>query len=684
MTATSHAAVVSPRRLLEVIDLGNPVISPDGRQVAFRAEQASVERNTVDTTWYVQSLDGRRPPHRISDGGAPLREFISGVVLPSPAVWSPDGHWVYYRALIDGRISVWRAAADGTGAREVTKDPADVRRFVLASDGGTLRYAVGATREEVTRAEESEYARGVHIDKTINAGAGLFRSSLAGGRPATQRFVDDWFGAGPLLFEYADQWREVNLRTMTTRDVPASGTPPRAMQPSDVAVTGLPTPSKIAVNPGDGRIAVMLPPQPDDQAEDSEPRLALLPNRRSSQAIPCTDPLCMKARISDIRWRPGSDELLFTSINYRNGRAQEIHAWNVVTGAVRAVVLADGLVSGSQRYWDVPCATSYDALVCVAAEADRPPRLESIDLTAGERSVLFAPNKGLELDIASTAPARLIRWHDGQGREFTGYLYEARRLGPGAPPPLFVTFYTCYGFLRGGVGDEWPLASLAEMGIAALCINAIPDSSKDFAVRVDQGRAAVESAVAFLAKEGRIDGNRVGMGGLSYGAEVTMWTLANSKAITAASISSVSSSPSYYLFNSLSEAFRTKVMELWQLGTPEETPNAWRQNSPAYQLDRIHAPILFQLPEQEYRMTLEYLYPLIRRHQGDAYVFPDEPHIKFQPRHKLAVYERNLDWFRFWLQGYEDPTPEKFDQYRAWEELNTKGGHVDEKRHEPS
>ena len=40
----SPAETVSPRRLLEVTDLGNPVISPDGRYVAFRAERASIER----------------------------------------------------------------------------------------------------------------------------------------------------------------------------------------------------------------------------------------------------------------------------------------------------------------------------------------------------------------------------------------------------------------------------------------------------------------------------------------------------------------------------------------------------------------------------------------------------------------------------------------------------------------
>jgi hypothetical protein len=50
-------------------------------------------------------------------------------------------------------------------------------------------------------------------------------------------------------------------------------------------------------------------------------------------------------------------------------------------------------------------------------------------------------------------------------------------------------------------------------------------------------------------------------------------------------------------------------------------------------------------------------------------VFPDEHHIKFQPKHKLAVYERNVDWFRFWLQGYEDPSPEKVGEYRIWREM---------------
>jgi dipeptidyl aminopeptidase/acylaminoacyl peptidase len=668
--APSRAETVSPRRLLEVTDLGNPAISPDGRYVAFRTEQASVERNTYDTAWYVQAMDGSSPPRRVADGGVPLREYVTGIVLPSPAVWSPDGKWIYYRARHDDRIAVWRAAADGAGARAVTSDAADVRDFVLSGDGRTLRYSVGATREEVIAAELSEYDRGVRIDDSVMIAAGLFRSSRLDGRPATQRFVGDWFSTGPLLAKAPDRWKAVDLAAMTTRDLPASVPPARPAAKVDLA-PGLPEPTRIARHPDDGRIALLMPEENKDkgQLQSLGVELAMLPDPRASRPARCMADLCRHKPISDIQWRPGSDEVLFTVTEYAKGRAQSIYAWNVATDAVRPVVLSDGLVSGSQRHWDVPCALSSATLACVAAEADRPPRLEAIDVTSGRRRILFEPNRGLEADIAATAPARLIRWKDGQGREFTGQFFGAHAAGAGAPP-LFVTFYNCYGFLRGGMGDEWPLASLAGQGISALCINTAPGYSVDYVARHDQARTAVESVVELLSGEGRIDRSRVGMGGLSYGSEATLWTLMHSDVVGAASVSSISPTPTYYLFNSLRDAFRANLRRLWQLGAPEGTPGRWREISPVYHLDAIKAPILFQVPEQEYRMALDYALPLVRRRQADIYAFPDEAHIKFQPRHKLAVYERNVDWFRYWLQHVVDPDPQKAEQYAHWRAMH--------------
>src|SRR5690606_11835174 len=120
--------------------------------------------NTYGSVWYVQEMDGSAPPRRVGDGGVPIRDSAGGS-FPVTAVWSPDGRFIYYRALLDGRVDVWRAAVDGSGTEAVTFDPADVREFSLAGDGRTLKYSTGATRDEVARAERSEYDRGIHIDE---------------------------------------------------------------------------------------------------------------------------------------------------------------------------------------------------------------------------------------------------------------------------------------------------------------------------------------------------------------------------------------------------------------------------------------------------------------------------------------------------------------------------------------
>lgn len=669
VASLSHAGTVSPRRLLEVVDLSGPVVSPDGSSVAFRIEQASVERNTYDVFWYVQAMDGTSPPHRIADDGVLLHD-LAGISVPGHAVWSPDGRWIYYRALMNGEIAIWRAAMDGSGAAPVTHDPANVREFALSADGKTLKYSVGATRDAVIAAEQAEYDQGIHIDDTVPVGQGnLFRSGNLEGRMQTLRFRSGVpsFDRVPLLAEVPDQWKAVDLETGKTRDLPSSERPTSPPAASDLAAMSS-SPLKQVVDPDTGRIALLTQLDNEKGLLTTAVQLSMLPKAGSRQKIACQDASCTGKTIRDIQWRPHSDEVLFTVTEARKGNAQSIYRWNVRTGAVHLVTESAGLLDGGYAYSSGGCGASSEALACVAAEADRPPRLERIDLATGERRVLFDPNAALALDIAKTTPSRLLRWTDAKGREFTGQFFPARQTGHG-PSPLFVTYYVCKGFLRGGVGDEWPLASLAESGISALCINSAPYRT-NAAERYGEGLSAVEGVVDFLASKGEIDRTRVGMGGLSFGTEVTLWTAMKSDLLAAASVTSPDTSPLYYLLGSMrGDAFFKSLKEFWQLGAPDETPERWRLISPVANLDKIKAPILMQMPEQEYVMALDYAIPLIHDRRADLYVFPDEPHQKFQPRHKLAAYERNLDWFRFWLQGYEDPDPAKRAQYAHWEEM---------------
>lgn len=669
LTAFSSPALaetISPRRLLEVADLSGPVISPDGRSVAFRLERAIVERNTYDTAWYVQALDGASPPHKVAEGGIPLRNS-AGASLPATAMWSPDGRWIYYRAFLNGKIDVWRAAADGSGAEALTLDPADVLEFSLSPDGGALTYRVGADREEVTAAEQAEYDRGIRLDETVFIGQPLFRSGNTEGRLATQRYSGLWFNLTSLLADAPERWKTLDLLTRERHDLSASNRAPSQLAVSDLG-QGVPEPWMLAPERDSSRIALLIRSgEMEGLTQKPDVQLAMLPDSRSSQLIKCKAVLCVGKAISSIQWRPNSDEVMFTVSDPTEGLAQSVSRWNVRTGAVRTVTRSTGLLSGGRDRFS-SCGVSTNILVCVTSKASQPPRLEQIDIESGQRRVLFDPNASLATDMASTVRVRLLRWTDSIGSEFTGQFFQARK-GADHRSPLFVTYYSCDGFLRGGVGDEWPLASLAEEGISALCINQAP-YRRDAVERYNLGLRAVASIIDRLASEGEIDRSRVGMGGLSYGTEVTLWTLSEANLLHAASVTSPMISPNYYLLNSLKgENFFTELQRLWQLGAPQQTPERWHELSPAYKLDRITAPILMQMPEQEYLHSLDYAIPLIRRLQADVYVFPNEPHQKFQPKHKLAAYERNLDWFRFWLQGYEDPDLSKAEQYRHWQEM---------------
>lgn len=667
LCCVANVQAVEPRELLEVVDFSHPVMSPDGKQVVFRTEQASVVRNTYDAFWYVVDIDGASLPRRVAGGGLVLRD-IAGVSLPVDPVWSPDGRWIYYRASVGGRIDVWRAAVDGSGAIPLTHDSADVRSFRLADEGRTLQYSVGATRKDVRSAEWGEYYRGIHIDASVPLGQSLFRSGKVKGRLATQRFMHGTLARGSLLANVPDHWKDVDLITGKHRKLTSPpGEERSAAEAKSADVKGA---SWKQVRSANGRVAMLtrvgkkkgLLQKPDVVLSVRDPR--------SGTEIMCSAPLCTGKQITGIQWRPEHSGVLFTVTDPEEGGAQSIYRWNVESNMVHPVVHSRGRVNGG-RARDSRCGVSSTAMICVTADVGQPPRLEHIDLETGKRRVLFEPNAALAQMMARSTPVRLLRWKGSNGQVFTGQFYPAQGEASSAAP-LFVSYYQCTGFVRGGVGDEYPFASLAAHGISALCINEKP-YVRDPVDRYNSGIAAVEGAVKLLSSSGEVDCTKVGMGGLSFGSEVTLWTAMRTKLLAAASVSSPSLTSTYYLLNSfMGTKFKEILKKNWGLGTFEETPNRWRLLSPQFNLDKMSAPVLLQMSEQEYVFALDYVIPMIKENMADLYVFPNEPHQKFQPRHKLAVYSRNVDWFRFWLQDFKDKDPSKAAQYARWQEIHAR------------
>lgn len=639
----------SPEEIVEAADISGLAASPDGRRVAFRVDRASIARNSYELAWQVADLEtGAIRP--VADGGEPIIAD-PGLLAPETPVWSPDGRWIYYRALRSGAVQIWRAAADGSGSAPVTAERGDILSIERSADGRGIVYRVGPPREEIEAAERAEYEAGILVDAHVELAQNLYRGAIINGRHASQRLTGSWFARGGLLWSRAPVLRRIEFGTLATSDAGEADFPAVPQIAGEQAA-----PDSIARS-ASGGIATARWTGGESLVEVRRPG--------AGRPLSCRAAACRTVRVAWLAWAPDGERVLFASSDAAH--VQSLHVWDLRSNDVRPLARSEGLLNGG-RSESAPCATVSSGAVCVASGPASPPRLEGVDLETGARRLLYDPNAALR--ARNWPRAERLEWRSDEGRTFTGILF----LPGGAPraAPLFINYYRCDGFLRGGVGDEWPFAAFASAGIAAVCVNATPMSGPQDGV--GQYRAAqggIEGLVALLTQRRLVDRLRIGIGGLSFGSEVTMWMVVHSDLIAAASVASPQLEASSYWLNGVrGRDHHDLLRRVWGLGAPEETPERWQLLSPALNVDRIRAPLLMQLPEQESRYAAE-LYARLSNTATpvELYVFPDEAHIKAQPRHRLAAYRRNLDWFRFWLTAHESDDPRDAAQYRRWQEL---------------
>lgn len=636
LAGTAPAATISVRDIVETTDIAEPTISPNGRFVAFRIDGPSVSGNRHNVFWYVVPVDGSAPSRLISQGGS--GQFNSaGTLITEAPIWSRDSSAIYFRALINGTVQIWRALIGTSAGTQVTNDPADVRSFTLMPDGRSLVYRVGPTRQAIIEAESQAYDSGVLVDETVDLALGVSGGGIINGRSAAQRLTGRWFERRGLLDDQPEQARVVLLD-------PSAAVPVIAQATSD-------THGRDPVSAG-------------ALTNDDIMRLA------------CRAVGCESQTVVRLQAIPGSRDLLVTAqtADFR----QSLYRWRRGSGSARLLVQGNGLVNGG-RDLSTPCSLTVSFAFCVRASATAPPELVRISLGNGAATTVFDPNRDLRARIVT--PARLLSWHDASGIRFTGQLVLPRVGSDQRHWPLVIDYYRCPGFLRGGVGDETPLLPLASEGVAILCINATvaagrQDSRLDYAA----GLSGIRSIVDRLGKEGVIDPRRVGMAGLSFGSEVVMWVARHSSLLAAASIASGQLEPGYYWYNAVrGRDVPNALADAWGLGDPDHDRERWADIAPALDTENIHTPLLMQLPELEARWSMQ-LYAKLSRSDTpvELYAFPDAAHVKSQPRQKLAAYSRNLDWFLFWLTGRTSDDPVKAGQYARWRMLAARrAGSVD-------
>jgi dipeptidyl aminopeptidase/acylaminoacyl peptidase len=258
----------------------------------------------------------------------------------------------------------------------------------------------------------------------------------------------------------------------------------------------------------------------------------------------------------------------------------------------------------------------------------------------------------LQRDSILLTPATIFRT-----KSFDGTEIESALLTPPARPEKFPLVLIVHGGpssnFSAGYGWETAWAQmLTSHGYQVLLVNPRGSNgySEDFlkANRGDWGGGDYKDLMAVLdavIAQGHTDPNRLGIGGWSYGGEMTAWAIGQRDRFKAA----VAGAPVY----DQAAEFETEGFaagDEWYFGTPWEHPDVYARNSPSTTIGHAHTPTLILDGLEDANNPVGQSKGLYRalKYLGvetQMVLYPGEDHSPKLLSNNLDMFQRILDWY---------------------------------------
>jgi dipeptidyl aminopeptidase/acylaminoacyl peptidase len=371
------------------------------------------------------------------------------------------------------------------------------------------------------------------------------------------------------------------------------------------------------------------------------------------------------AHVEDVSFGRGPDEVLVSStqhtlktFRFRDG------AWKLISSDPVAETSTD--TGDSQK-------TSRQLHVFIRQGLNVPPTLWASEPQAGAARQLWDPNP--ELQQVAFGEASVYHWTDRTGTEWTGGLVKPVGYLPGKRYPLVIQMYLFREneFMTDGTDPSaFAARPLASAGFMVLQIRKKPSvlSEADPQTHLEAYRSAIES----LSDAGLADPGKVGVVGFSWTCWYVINALIKAPGLFAAATIADGLDNSYmqYVLFGPGPASTHEQMDRIRGGGPFGPGlKNWIEEAPGFHLDQVHAPVRIEAINPTSVLQEWELYAgLYMQHKPvDLIYFPEGTHIHQRPLERLESQQGNVDWLRFWLQGYEDPDPAKRSQYQRWQEM---------------
>lgn len=363
--------------------------------------------------------------------------------------------------------------------------------------------------------------------------------------------------------------------------------------------------------------------------------------------------------------------------HFANGNAKRVQIEYLVS---ENGTEATTFVRATDNRW-LPEATSPDnrpIKVAVREGLDEPPVLIATDTTGHALRVILDPNPQLaNVELGHTD---IIDWKDEDGRTYRGGLYKPPRYVPGVRYPLVIQThgFSEHVFEPSGVyPSAFAARALAAEGIMVLQVPECPLEGTP-----QEGQCSVkefETAIKRLTSDGIVDPTRVGVIGFSrtcfhvLAALTIRPTLFKAASITdGVNFGYMEYLETVDLSNGAMSHEADTIIGRAPFGTGLQQ---WLQRSPDFNLDKVTTPLQIVALGRTSLPAMWEPYAGLRflKKPVDLVVLNPRSyeHVLTNPTVRLASQQGSVDWFRFWLQDYEDPAPAKADQYQRWRALRT-------------
>lgn len=644
-----------------IAEISQPVISPDGRAVAYSVTKADLEQDKLRSDLW-------RVPYA---GGTPVQLTDTATANEWQPEWSSDGHWIAF--LSDGKCptpagdsetQVWVMPAAGGNARCVTHFPGGVTDYVISPDGATL--AVIAFDPKTPADNESAKtpppfvttrfqfkddtdgwlgSRYHHLylvsmssgDATLltpgNHDEALPSWSADGTRIAyVTRRGTDW----DRRYDYQIYWIKAHAGAaehQLTSSSGANGNPYWETRP--------------AWSPDGRRIAYLKLQGGDNKYFDFAPsELAIIDIESGKVELPAP----IDQFVYGVRWSADARSVYAIVERPEIKRLSRI---DIATGKVTA------LTQGERH--DGAFSLARDGHLVVLSSSDaHPGKLEAV--TRHRTRTLADPNAWLR-DV-ELAPVKTVHFRSTDGTTMLdALLVEPIGYVPGKRYPMILSIHggPVWQFFH-DFRPYWQI--FAAHGYAILGVNPRGSSGRGFdfsrAIFADWGDKDLQDVLAGVDDAvhiGIADPNRLAVEGWSYGGILTDQVIAHDTRFKAA-ISGAGSGNMYGMYGADEYAIDYEL----ELGTPWDHRAVWdRVSYPFLHADKIATPTLFQCDGIDFNVPCigaEQMYQALRSLSvpTELVVYPDQHHELTTPSYIRDRIQRDVQWFDRFLTAPKDGT----------------------------